>query len=65
MSALMYETMGKHTYYFCPYCAFHHKTVDVVEKHKKDCKAEKRTLELMPEEGSVIKFDIWREGGSI
>ena len=48
--------MENNTYRFCPYCTYHHRTADAVERHKKDCKAEKRTIEIMPVEGSVVKF---------
>ena len=29
--------------------------------HKVDCKSEKRTIEVMPDEGSTIKFEHWME----
>lgn len=61
MSALMYEDMQKNTYYFCPYCTYHHRNVNTVKTHKADCKAEKRTIEVMPEEGSVVEFEHWKE----
>ena len=47
--------------HFCPYCTYHHWTRDAVERHSKDFKAEKRTIEKMPEEGSVVTFENWKE----
>ena len=48
--------MHDHASFYCPYCTYHHRTVDGVARHKKDCKAEKRTVEKMPKVGSVVKF---------
>ena len=59
MSALLYETMGKNTYYFCPYCSFHHKNASAVEDHKKNCKEEILTNVKMPKEGSFVEFKDW------
>ena len=53
--------MNDNASFYCPYCTYHHRTVDAVERHKKDCKAEKRTIEIMPKEGSVVKFENLKE----
>ena len=57
MSALMRHKMHDHASFYCPYCTYHHRTADGVARHKKDCKAEKRTVEKMPKVGSVVKFE--------
>ena len=41
MSALMRHNMHDHASFYCPYCTYHHRTADAIERHKKDCKAEK------------------------
>ena len=56
MSALMRHSMHDHASFYCPYCTYHHRTASAVERHKKDCRAEKRTIEVMPNEGSVVQF---------
>ena len=56
MSALMRAGKNSNASHYCPYCTYHHRTADAVKRHKKDCKAEKRTIEIMPKEGSVVKF---------
>ena len=61
MSTLMRINMNDNASHYCPYCTYHHRTADAVERHKKDCKAEKRTIEIMPKEGSVVKFENLRE----
>ena len=40
MLTLTQSNLGKHTYYFCPYCSFKHRKASAVEKHKKDCTME-------------------------
>ena len=45
MSALLRLKMGDNASFYCPYCTYHHRTADGVAPHKKDCKAEKRTVE--------------------
>ena len=57
MSALMRSKMGDNASHYCPYCTYHHRTAGAVERHKKDCRAEKRTIEVMPNEGSVVQFE--------
>ena len=61
MSALMRSNLNDNASHYCPNCTYHHRTADAAEQHKKDCKAEKRTIEIMPKEGSVIKFENWKE----
>ena len=61
MSALMRHNMHDHASFYCPYCTYHHRTTGAVEPHKKDCKTEKRTIEIMPKEGSVVKFVIYAD----
>ena len=61
MSALMRSNMGDNASHYCTYCTYHHRTADAVERHKKVCKAEKRTIEIMPKEGSVVKFENLKE----
>ena len=63
MSALMRHNMHDHASFYCPYCTYHHRTAGAVERHKKDCKAEKRTIEIMPKEGSVVKFENVKDIG--
>ena len=57
MSALMRHNMHDHASFYCPYCTYNHRTADAVERHRKDCRAEKRTIEVMPKVGSVVKFE--------
>ena len=61
MSALLRSKMGDNASHYCPYCTYHHRTADAVERHKKDCRAEKRTIEIMPKEGSVVQFENVKE----
>ena len=61
MSALMRSNTNDNASHYCPYCTYHHRTADAVERHKKNCKAEKRTIEIMPKEGSVVKFESLKE----
>ena len=61
MSALMRSNLNDNASHYCPNCTYQHRTADAAEQHKKDCKAEKRTIEIMPKEGSVIKFENWKE----
>ena len=61
MSALLRSKMGDNASHYCPYCTYHHRTTDAVERHKKDCRAEKRTIEIMPKEGSVVQFENVKE----
>ena len=56
MSALMRHSMHDHASFYCSYCTYHHRAADAVEPHKKECRAEKRTVEIMPDEGSVVQF---------
>ena len=57
MSTLMRHKMSDSASFYCPYCTYHHWTADGVARHKKECKAEKRTVEKMPKVGSVVKFE--------
>ena len=57
MSALLRSKMGDNASHYCPYCTYHHRTAGAVERHKKDCRAEKRTIEIVPNEGSVVQFE--------
>ena len=59
MSALMYRTMGNHTYYFCPYCSFHHRKEEAVKEYMKDCTAEVLTNVKMPKEEEFVEFKDW------
>ena len=61
MSALMRAGKNSNASFYCPYCTYHHRTAEAVEGHKRDCKAEKRTIEIMPKEGSVVKFENLKE----
>ena len=61
MSALMRSNLNDNASHDCPYCTYHYRTADAVERHKKDCKAEKRAIEKMPEKGSVVKFENYKE----
>ena len=53
--------MGDNASHYCPYCTYHHRTAGAVERHKKDCRAEKRTVEIMLNEGSVVQFENVKE----
>ena len=57
MSTLLRHNMHDHASFYCPYCTYHHRTAGAVERHKKDCRAEKRTVEIMPKEGLVVQFE--------
>ena len=57
MSALMRHKMHDNASFYCPYCTYHNQAAGAVERHKKDCRAEKRTIEVMPKVGSVVKFE--------
>ena len=57
MSTLMRHKMHDNASHYCPYCTYNHQTLGAVARHKKECRAEKRTVERMPKEGSVVKFE--------
>ena len=61
MSTLMRHNMHDNVSFYCPYCTYHHRTADGVARHKKECKAEKRTVERMPKAGSVVKFENFKD----
>ena len=61
MCTLMRPYLHDHASHYCPHCMYHHRTAGAVERRKEIGKSEKRTIEVLPDKGSTVKFDHWTE----
>lgn len=59
LSKLVNSNLGKHKYYFCPYCPFSHKSEDSVVKHMENCSINELTEVEMPKKGEHVRFNNW------
>ena len=59
MSKLVNSDLGKHKYYFCPYCPYNHRLEESLKNHVEHCAANNLKKVLMPGEGEHVRFRNW------
>ena len=59
MSELVSGDLGKHKYYFCPFCSYNHRSEESLKTHMEDCTVNELTSVFMPEEGVNVSFKNW------
>ena len=59
MSKLTNANMNKHTYRFCPYCPYKHRTEETLMAHIESCAVNELTQVKLPKEGECVYFEKW------